>query len=272
MFRYIAGNNFKKAINVGNYYIVKKKNPIINFAIENNNNSKRIYQEYKNLINNLPNNKFSIAFKLSSINFDKNIVNDLIDICKNKNIKIFIDAENNIYNNKYNRIVNELMFENNYENNLVYKTYQMYRCDSLNLLNKDIVEFNKYNIHLSCKLVRGAYWNSEYKEGHLFINKKDTDNSYNQAIFNIYNYNENNKFNIILATHNKFSIEFGTLLNNKKNIFEFAHLQGIKDNYYNNLVDKNKVHVYIPYGPYNNMIPYLSRRLYENLDVIKHMI
>ena len=28
---------------------------------------------------------------------------------------------------------------------------------------------------------------------------------------------------------------------------------------------------YIPYGPYKEMIPYLTRRLYENMDTIKYM-
>ena len=44
---------------------------------------------------------------------------------------------------------------------------------------------------------------------------------------------------------------------------------GMKENCY----DKYdlKVNVYIPYGPYKQMIPYLGRRLYENLDTIKYM-
>ena len=58
-----------------------------------------------------------------------------------------------------------------------------------------------------------------------------------------------------------------------KNVFEFGHLMGMKENKFNYLVDKNQiVNVYIPYGPYKYMIPYLIRRLYENMDTFKYMI
>ena len=80
-----------------------------------------------------------------------------------------------------------------------------------------------------------------------------------------------NKF-IIIASHNKESINLGYLLNQQNKIFEFAHLLGMNEKKYNKLIHNNEnVNVYIPYGPYKYMIPYLTRRLYENLDTIKYM-
>ena len=270
MFIFIAGNHFKQAINVGNKYLKKNKLPIINFAIESTNKSKSVYQEYKNLIKNLPNEKFSIALKLSSINFDTNLAKDLSDICRENKNKLIIDAENNYLNQKYQDISSDLIFNyNNDKDKLIYKTYQMYRRDSLEVLNNDLQLCKNYNKNFCAKLVRGAYWNSEKNEGHLFIMKKETDKSYNQAILDIYNSNVNS--NTILATHNEFSSQLGMMFNKNKQLFEFAHLQGMKESYYNKFTKQENIHVYIPYGPYYEMIPYLTRRLYENMDVLKNI-
>ena len=145
----------------------------------------------------------------------------------------------------------------------------MYRKDALDNLSNDINNFYKSDIFLGVKLVRGAYWNSEYKEGHLFNHKKDSDISYNLGIIKLY---ENKSKNItpILATHNTESINLGQLLNEECNYFEFGHLLGMKESKYNQV--EGKVNVYVPYGPYNKMIPYLGRRLFENMDTIKYIL
>ncbi len=36
--------------------------------------------------------------------------------------------------------------------------------------------------------------------------------------------------------------------------------------------NNHKVYTYLPYGPYIKMIPYLTRRLYENIDTLKYML
>ena len=276
MFKYISGNTYKHSIQKGADYILKNKLPIINYAVESNNNPLKIFNQYSLLLNNLPDNRFSIALKLSSVNFDLNYVNRIINMAREKEIKVIIDAEDSYNNNTYQKCMNELIYFDKTLTNLpdkqfrkTFKTYQMYRKDSLDQLTSDMSMCKKLNIPFNAKLVRGAYWNSEYNNGELFTNKNDTDNSYNNAIFEIYNNSKNQECDVILATHNEFSAKFGKQLN-KDNIFTFAHLQGMKEKFYDDFSDK--VYVYIPYGPYSQMIPYLSRRLYENLDVIKHAL
>ena len=39
-----------------------------------------------------------------------------------------------------------------------------------------------------------------------------------------------------------------------------------------NSIKKYRTASYIPYGPYIEMLPYLSRRLYENIDIMKYSI
>lgn len=265
MLRYIAGSNINHALAVGKKYLNKNKKPIINYVVEGKKNYRKTYKEYNKIISLLPEN-YSIALKLSSFNFDLLSISDTINNAENKNIKVFIDAENDKDNEIYQDISTILLLK--HQN--VYKTYQMYRRDSLKVLMSDIIKCNNRNIPFSGKLVRGAYWNTEKNDGHLFIKKEDTDQSYNQAILNINNFEFNTHPNIVLATHNEKSIYIARLLN--KDLFEFAHLQGMKENYYNNISNTSNIYVYIPYGPYNKMIPYLSRRLYENIDMLKYAI
>ena len=82
------------------------------------------------------------------------------------------------------------------------------------------------------------------------------------------------KKNIYVSTNND-SIKLGFLANKKamRPIFEFGHLMGMHENKYQYLADTGSlVNTYIPYGPYSKMLPYLSRRMYENLDMIKYMV
>ena len=259
---------------------IKNKNmlPILDYANENNLDCKNNYQQLINLINNYPNNLISI--KLSSFNIKNNIseaeskVFNLVKLAKKNNSKILIDAENYLLQDNINFISDKLMKIFNKDKVIIYKTYQMYRKDSYQNLLQDIEYFKNQNIHLGTKLVRGAYHNSEKYLGQLYSDKLDTDLNYNQAILLTYD----QKIPTILATHNNESINLGTLLNKyalsqEKNYqFSFAHLLDMNNQKYDSIKYDQTVYTYIPYGPYKEMIPYLSRRLYENLDTIKYMV
>jgi len=265
--RYLGGNNISKVIQTANKILLNNKIPVINYAIEHTNNGMNTFNEYNNLCNQID-NRYRVAIKLSSFNFDKSLTCDIIDMFKDKDIKILVDAEDNKLNNKYQNMVNDIIVKYNTDRPSIIKTYQMYRKDSLNILNEDIINFK--DIYLGTKLVRGAYWNNEVRDGHLYENKIDTDLNYNKGVIKLFN-SDINSFNI-LATHNSNSIDLGNLLNKEKQKFEFGHLLGMKNKKYNELLlDNEKINVYLPYGPYNKMIPYLIRRIYENLDTIKYM-
>ena len=270
MFKYIAGNSLKNAINVSQKIIKNNKKPILNFAIESSISKNLIENEYKNIAN-LINNNYKIAIKLSLFDFNEKLINKTINSFLAKNIQILIDAENDEYYSKYDNLCNDLILKHNKNDCNLIKTYQMYRKGSLNNLENDIKLMNKNNCKLGVKLVRGAYWNTDKLSNNLFINKIDTDLNYNEGILMLSK--DNSKYYNLLATHNTDSLNLGYILNKNKEIFEFAHLMGMKETKFEYLVDNNqKVNVYIPYGPYKFMIPYLFRRLYENIDTIKYMI
>tara|TARA_Y100001980_G_scaffold45843_1_gene27355 strand:- start:26 stop:832 length:807 start_codon:yes stop_codon:yes gene_type:complete len=265
LFRFVAGNNLSKAILTGNNYLSKNVSPIINYISENTSNQNNNYEEYLNLIYKL-NQNFMIALKLSSLNFEKQYIENIADHCIEKKIKLIIDAENNKNIENYRKIVNNLMHKYNKNELNIIKTYQMYRKDSILELYDDIKLYDIKDYKFSAKLVRGAYWNEERNENNLFKKKDDTDINYNLGVLRCYESNHNNH---ILATHNTFSINTVLSLDKNKNKFIIANLMGMNENFMKN-IDHNKG-IYIPYGPYKEMIPYLSRRLYENIDQIKNI-
>ena len=271
MLRFIAGNNIDMAIKKSSNIIKNNKLPIINYIIENNKNKFDVYKEYIK-INEKINNNYKIAIKLSSLDYDYELISSIIKKYKTNNIKIFLDAETSDQNDKYQKLSNCLIEEFNKDKVNIFKTYQMYRKDSYENLSNDIIKFKENNINMGVKLVRGAYFYNEKNNEQLFTNKEETDFNYNKSIIKLHN----NNIYTVLATHNHESINLGLLLNNYKsnncNKFEFAKLLDMNINKYNSIKYDNNVNVYIPYGPYKEMIPYLIRRLFENLDTIKYMI
>ena len=269
--RFIAGNTIKKALVVAEKTIEMNKYPIINYAIEHTNYPNRVLTEHLNMVQYL-NYNYKIAIKVSSFGFDEDLIDTLVNHCVNKNIRVIIDAENQLHYGQYEDIVNYLMKKHNKYIPYVIKTYQMYRKNGLDTLENDFIDSRLNDYHLGIKLVRGAYFHSEYLDGHLFTKKKDTDESYIKAILFIGK--NHNKEYTILATHNIDSIRLGFMYNSnaKQSVFDFAHLMGMQEENYQLLLNKGaNVNVYIPYGPYTKMLPYLTRRMYENMDMLQYM-
>tara|TARA_X000001036_G_scaffold438069_1_gene484951 strand:- start:1930 stop:2754 length:825 start_codon:yes stop_codon:yes gene_type:complete len=269
--RFIGGNTIKQVIPVANKLLEKQKQPIINYAIEHTDNPKQVLVEHMDLVNHI-NYQYKLAIKVSSFGFDEDLIHMLVERCVGKNIRVIIDAEDNQNYEQYQEITNYLMRIHNQYIPYVLKTYQMYRKDGLETLENDLINSRINEYHLGIKLVRGAYYHTEKDQGHLFTEKKLTDESYNKGIITI----GQNNFNTytILATHNIDSVRLGYMHNKnaKRRLFEFAHLMGMQEENYQVLAESGEiVNVYIPYGPYTQMIPYLTRRMYENMDMLKYM-
>ena len=246
------------------------------------------FRNIKKSIIDYPNNYFAI--KLSSLGIRKitdNKLNQKLDILSNlaikNNSKILIDAENHTIQDQIYDITDNLITKYNKDQVNIYKTYQMYRWDTYDILKKDIQKYN----HLGIKLVRGAYLNQDRKYGYIHNTKYYVDKDFNNAIrlyFDNYKYNNSN---IILATHNLDSINYSLKLYNKcnsnlinnlsnnynlDNRLKYSQLMGMGDILSSKLVEKNmEVYKYLPYGNFHETIPYLIRRLYENYPMIHHI-
>ena len=259
---------------------LKHKNmlPILDYVNEYNRDPMNNYYKMKDIINLYPGNK--IAVKMSSLDIKNNhiLATDLVNsLCeqaiKNKS-QILIDAENYDIQDKINRVSNLMMKTYNKYDVNVFKTYQMYRKDMFHTLHSDFNNRKKFNeYYLGCKLVRGAYMKQDKKYDIIFSEKDKTDESYNNGIDCFReNYLEHDK--LLLATHNSDSIDLALNLNDLGLLdnVEFSQLMGMSDMLSDKLAKNNKiVYKYVPFGTLYESIPYLVRRLYENLDILKNI-
>ena len=90
LFKYIAGNTIKKTVKFASTLRRKGEIPIFNYAVENPKSQLHTFQEYEKLANKIQNTD-KVALKLSSLNYDKMLINDIIDIYSDKKINIIID-------------------------------------------------------------------------------------------------------------------------------------------------------------------------------------
>ena len=275
LFRFIGGTNYIAISKFIHKMYDKSIIPIIDYAKEGAKTPGDVIsynKEVVSLINQISqehtNRDIGYAIKLSSVsaynpednidNFIKRVINT-----QHKNKYIYFDAE---YTDSYeyeNRIFNKIIQKYQDIDNLhLFKTYQMYKKNSLYYIKRDLDTYDK----IGFKLVRGAYYNSEDKE--LFTDKTDTDVNYNDAVKYLIS-NTNNK--ICIATHNKDSIDYALSFKPGYNV-SYAQLLGMGDSSTECLLNKNKtVFKYVPYGNVFDIYPYLLRRLYENIDMLKYM-
>ena len=233
--------------------------PIIDYAVENNKNEFAFEQKYKQLLHNYPNSYHAI--KLTGLNLSPSISKNIAHYASLTNNKLLIDAEDVFVQDRILTISNTLILN---ENHHIFKTYQMYRRDSIEVLLNDIEYFSSKNVVINIKLVRGAYLTQDKYTGALFDTKEDTDNAYNYAVDIIKN-NQDQLGEVIFATHNKKSFEKVKDLDNHKCFH--ACLMGFDEplTWQGNI----KKMVYIPFGPIHKTYPYLIRRLIENPFMFK---
>jgi proline dehydrogenase len=196
-----------------------------------------------------------------------------------RNVRIFIDAEESWIQDTIDTLAYEMMDRYNHERPIVYNTYQMYRWESLAHLRRDTEEARAKGYFLGAKLVRGAYMEKERVRSHeeeyqdpIQATKEDTDRDFNAAIdFALEN---RDVLSICLGTHNEYSCQYCvrrmqemSISPNDPHVY-FAQLLGMSDNISYNLASADyNVAKYVPYGPVEAVMPYLFRRADENKSI-----
>ncbi|MBX2948608.1 MAG: proline dehydrogenase family protein [Crocinitomicaceae bacterium] len=203
-------------------------------------------------------------------------------ICKagfEKQVPVFIDAEETWIQDAIDRIAYEMMLKYNKETAIIYNTVQMYRHDRLAYLKKEIEAAKKDGIKYGVKLVRGAYMEKEraraQQKGYpspIQPDKTTCDADYNRALEFLVS--EIDTIALCAGSHNENSSLLLTELMEKHSIVPsdsriyFAQLLGMSDHISYNLSKHGfNVAKYVPYGPIKEVMPYLLRRADENTSV-----
>jgi proline dehydrogenase len=210
------------------------------------------------------------------------IQNRIDSICKaahTAGVPIFIDAEESWIQEAIDNLANEMMRSYNMQKTIVYNTYQLYRKDRLSYLKKSFEIAQGSNYFFGAKLVRGAYMEKERLRATaknypspIHDSKEATDKDYDAALE--FCAEHISRIAICAGTHNENSsmklaelMRKKTIQPNNKNIY-FSQLLGMSDHISYNLANAEyNVAKYVPYGPINEVLPYLIRRAQENTSV-----
>jgi proline dehydrogenase len=196
---------------------------------------------------------------------------------------IYIDAEESWIQPAIDVVTEEMMARYNRSRAIVFTTLQMYRWDRLDYLKRLITDARAGGYRLGVKIVRGAYIEQERERARELdypspINPtlEATHRDYNAAIDTIMD--NIDVVEICLGTHNEYSCKRMAKLMADRGLpnghphITFSQLYGMSDNISFNLsrADYN-VSKYLPYGPVEATLPYLTRRAEENTAIAGQM-
>jgi proline dehydrogenase len=213
-------------------------------------------------------------------------INRIIKICeagKEKNIGVLVDAEETWIQDPVDALTILMMDEYNKTKAIVYNTIQLYRHDRLAFLKDCNTASLQRNFILGVKIVRGAYMEKERKRATeknypspIQADKESSDRDYNAAV--VFCIEQIEHIAVIVASHNEGSNLLATEMLDKKNLphnhphIHFSQLYGMSDNITFNLAKSGcSVSKYLPFGPIEDVIPYLMRRAQENSSVSGQM-
>ncbi|KAG5899649.1 hypothetical protein JTB14_036021 [Gonioctena quinquepunctata] len=212
-------------------------------------------------------------------------MNTIVKAAQDMDVRIMVDAEQTYFQPAITRITLEFMRKYNKEKAIVFNTYQCYLRNALTEVSTDLEQAKRQNFYFGAKLVRGAYLEQERARAAAMDYPDPTNPSFDATSEMYHNTlseclrrikafkdkGEDKKIAIMVASHNedtvRFAIEkmkeFGIEPTDK--VICFGQLLAMCDYITFPLGQSGySAYKYIPYGPVNEVLPYLSRRAHEN--------
>lgn len=205
---------------------------------------------------------------------------------KERNVRLMVDAEQTYFQPAITRVTLEAMRMFNKEKPIVFNTYQCYLKDTINSIQVDMELSRREGFKFAAKLVRGAYMEQErlrainvgYADP-VHESYDDTNRSYNEVLAFILEEVRERGANIMIASHNEDSIRYALKTMERYDIKRdddkvfFGQLLGMCDVITYALGSAGySAYKYVPYGPVEEVIPYLSRRAMENKSLMKGVV
>lgn len=206
----------------------------------------------------------------------KSRMEKICTVASEKGVGVLIDAEETWIQDPVDVVTILMMERFNREKVVVYNTVQLYRHDRLKFLKDSLEAAELRGFILGAKLVRGAYMEKERERAAemnypspIQPDKVATDRDYNEGI--AFCIEHIDKIAAIIATHNEYSNLYTTQLLQQKQLsprhphIHFSQLYGMSDHITFNLAHAGfSVSKYLPFGPIQDVVPYLMRRAQEN--------
>ncbi|XP_017085714.1 proline dehydrogenase 1, mitochondrial isoform X1 [Drosophila eugracilis] len=218
-------------------------------------------------------------------------LNTIVKAAADLDVRIMVDAEQTYFQPAISRITLEMMRKYNKDKAIVFNTYQCYLRETFREVNTDLEQAKRQNFYFGAKLVRGAYMDQE-RDRAKSLGYPDPVNPTYEATTDMYHKtlaeclrriklmkdcdDDARKIGIMVASHNEDTVRFAIQqmkeigISPEDKVICFGQLLGMCDYITFPLGQAGySAYKYIPYGPVEEVLPYLSRRAQENKGVLK---